>query len=419
MANAYRDQNNVPTLIAASSSDGFTPVRVYADPTTHRLLVDIAGGGSGTVTDVSVVTANGFAGSVATSTTTPAITLSTTVTGLVKGNGTAISAASAGTDYVAPGAITTSGLTMATSKMLGRATAGTGAIEEIAVTGSGSAVLATSPTLVTPVLGAATATSINGLTITSSTGTLTITNAKTASFSNSLTFAGTDSTTMTFPTTSATLARTDAGNTFTGSSTASAWVLTSPTITTKISPTSDDGAPLGDTTHNFSDLFLATGAVVNYQNGNVVLTHSSGVLTLGTGTLKITTPTNNTTSVLTTDGTQTLSNKRNTRRTATSNAPGATPTTNTDNVDVQIFTGLNTAITSMTTNLSGTPVNNDLLEFKFLDDGTGRAITWGSSFASGGLVTLPTTTVASTVLRVLFEYQTEASLNKWVCIATA
>jgi len=49
---------------------------------------------TGTVTNASVATANGFAGSVATSTTTPAITLSTTVTGMLKGDGTAISAAS-------------------------------------------------------------------------------------------------------------------------------------------------------------------------------------------------------------------------------------------------------------------------------------------------------------------------------------
>jgi hypothetical protein len=60
-------------------------------------------GGSGTVSSVSVVSANGLAGTVATSTTTPAITLSTTVTGVLKGNGTAISAATAGTDYVVPG----------------------------------------------------------------------------------------------------------------------------------------------------------------------------------------------------------------------------------------------------------------------------------------------------------------------------
>lgn len=53
----------------------------------------------GTVTSVSVVSANGFAGTVATATTTPAITLTTTITGLLKGNGTAISAATSGTDY--------------------------------------------------------------------------------------------------------------------------------------------------------------------------------------------------------------------------------------------------------------------------------------------------------------------------------
>lgn len=43
MANAYRDENNVPTLIACSNVDGQTPVRIYADPTTHRLLVDVTG----------------------------------------------------------------------------------------------------------------------------------------------------------------------------------------------------------------------------------------------------------------------------------------------------------------------------------------------------------------------------------------
>jgi len=91
------------------------------------------GTGSGTVTTVSVVSANGFAGTVATATTTPAITLTTTITGILKGNGTAISAATAGTDYVAGGAITTSGLTMATARLLGRTTASTGAVEEITV----------------------------------------------------------------------------------------------------------------------------------------------------------------------------------------------------------------------------------------------------------------------------------------------
>jgi hypothetical protein len=97
------------------------------------VLTATAGGG-GTVTSVSVVTANGLAGTVATPTTTPAITLTTTVTGVVKGNGTALSAAVAGTDYVAPGAYASAnGLTMATGKLLGRSTAATGAAEEIAI----------------------------------------------------------------------------------------------------------------------------------------------------------------------------------------------------------------------------------------------------------------------------------------------
>ena len=51
------------------------------------------------VTSVSVVSANGFAGTVTTG-ATPAITLTTSITGLLKGNGTAISAAVANTDYV-------------------------------------------------------------------------------------------------------------------------------------------------------------------------------------------------------------------------------------------------------------------------------------------------------------------------------
>lgn len=58
-------------------------------------------GGTGTVTTVSVVTANGFAGTVANQTSSPAITLQTTVTGILKGNATAVFAATAGTDYSA------------------------------------------------------------------------------------------------------------------------------------------------------------------------------------------------------------------------------------------------------------------------------------------------------------------------------
>jgi len=61
---------------------------------------------TGTVTAVSVASANGFAGS-SSGGATPALTLSTSITGVLKGNGTALSAATAGTDYVASGTATT------------------------------------------------------------------------------------------------------------------------------------------------------------------------------------------------------------------------------------------------------------------------------------------------------------------------
>jgi hypothetical protein len=56
---------------------------------------------NGTVTTVSVASANGFTGSVSNPTSTPAITLATSISGVLKGNGTAISAATSGTDYSA------------------------------------------------------------------------------------------------------------------------------------------------------------------------------------------------------------------------------------------------------------------------------------------------------------------------------
>ena len=60
------------------------------------------GAGVGTVTNVSVTSANGFTGSVATSSSTPAITIGTSITGMLKGTSTAIAAATSGTDYQAP-----------------------------------------------------------------------------------------------------------------------------------------------------------------------------------------------------------------------------------------------------------------------------------------------------------------------------
>ncbi|MDE2233276.1 MAG: hypothetical protein KGJ90_04065, partial [Patescibacteria group bacterium] len=100
MASTNAPQDNNYVKAALFEIDG-SPGEVYPgqiDQTTGRILVEAAAS-SGTVTTVSVASANGFAGTVANPTTTPAITMETSVTGVLKGNGTAISAATSGTDY--------------------------------------------------------------------------------------------------------------------------------------------------------------------------------------------------------------------------------------------------------------------------------------------------------------------------------
>ena len=50
-------------------------------------------------------------------------------------------------------------------------------------------------------------------------------------------------------------------------------------------PATSDGVALGSATKMWSDLFLASGSVVNFNNGDVTLTHSSNTLTVGGGNL--------------------------------------------------------------------------------------------------------------------------------------
>ena len=88
-------------LLANDGSGGFSNVTIGSGLSYSGGTLSSTDAG-GTVTTVSVVSANGLAGTVANATTTPAITLSTSITGVLKGNGTAISAAVAGTDYVTP-----------------------------------------------------------------------------------------------------------------------------------------------------------------------------------------------------------------------------------------------------------------------------------------------------------------------------
>lgn len=224
-----RDNNRITVIGGTSSADGTTPVTIYVDPTSHRALVDLAGNGDITIgtstitggtntrilynnagvvgeytlTGTGTVVAMQTAPSFLTSITTPAVLASANDSGAIGASGTAFSDL-----FLASGAV----INFNSGNMTITHAAGS-------LTVSGGNLLG---------LGATTATTFNGLTITANgTNTLNITAGKSLVVTNSLTLSGTDSTVMTFPSTSATIARIDAGQTFTG-----VQVFTSPSITT-------------------------------------------------------------------------------------------------------------------------------------------------------------------------------------------
>ena len=118
--------------------------------------------------------------------------------------------------------------------------------------------------------------------------------------------------------------------------------------------------------------------------------------------------------LLTHDGTKWI-NKRITP-TVSSETSSATPTINVNSVDAHSITALAANITSMTTNLSGSPSNFQKLTIRIKDNGTARTIAWGTSYASRG-ATLPTTTVISKVTTVGLIYNSVTST--WDCVAVA
>jgi hypothetical protein len=211
-------------------------------------------------------------------------------------------------------------------------------------------------------------------------------------------------------------------------------VIPTATIATVISPATNDGAALGAvTTGEWSDLFLAEGGVINWDNGDATLTQTGNVVKLAGAALETdgnielgdasdTTLSRSAAGVLAVEGvvipsissTNTLTNKRVTKRTGTTTSH-ATPTINTDNVDFYSITAQTEAITSMTTNLSGTPTEGQTLWIAITGTAA-RAITWGASFEAS-TVALPTTTVTTARLDVGFVWNTVTS--KWRCIASA
>lgn len=163
-------------------------------------------------------------------------------------------------------------------------------------TGTGSPVRASSPTLTTPVLGVATATSINKVAITApaTSATLTIADGKTLTASNTLTFTGTDSSSVAFgaggtvaytsnklsafaSTTSSELAGVISDETGSG-----ALVFgTSPTFTTAIDGGASFGAFASSTTLTVG--YSGTSASTTNISTGAVAASTTKVINIGTG----------------------------------------------------------------------------------------------------------------------------------------
>ena len=167
--------------------DNTGTVQIIATKAAVTNVASISFGSTGLTPATATTGAVTVAGTLAVANGGTNATAAPTAGGISYGTGTAYAFTAAGTS----GYLLTS--------------AGASAPTWTATTGSGNVVLATSPTLVTPTLGVASATTVNKVTLTApATGsTLTIADGKTLTASNSITLAGTDSTTMTFPPASA------------------------------------------------------------------------------------------------------------------------------------------------------------------------------------------------------------------------
>jgi hypothetical protein len=212
--------------------------------------------GVGTVTSASVVSANGFTGTVATATTTPAITLATSVTGVLKGNGTALSAATSGTDY-----------------SLGTSALATGIVKSTTTTGDLTiAVAADFPTLNQDTTGTSAAT--NGLK--TATTTVVINSATAPSNGQVLTATGSTAATWQTPTVgTVTSVSVVSANGFTGTSSGGATPAL--TLTTSITGVlKGNGTALSVATSG-TDYSLGTSALAT---GIVKSTTTTGDLTI-------------------------------------------------------------------------------------------------------------------------------------------
>jgi len=117
--------------------------------------------------------------------------------------------------------------------------------------------------------------------------------------------------------------------------------------------------------------------------------------------------------VVGTSDSQVLTNKRITQR-ESSITSSATPSVDTDTLDLARITALAVNISSVT--MTGTPTHGQKVTFEITGTAT-RTIAWGSQFEASGNVPLPTSTSGTQMLTVIFSWNSTTS--KWRCLGVA
>lgn len=355
-----------------------------------------SGGGSGTVTTVSVATANGFSGTVANASTTPAITIiAGAITPTSIGSSTTATTQSAGDNStkIATDAFVTTAINNAISGV------NPAVAVQVATTAAGDTSGLTYNNGVSGV----------GATFTGTTNTALVFDGQTLTSLAQRVLVKNDT-------------QTPSGA-FNGvySLTQLQTSLLPPVLTRALDY--DQPSDINNTG--------AIPVILGTANAGTSWVQTAQIVTVGTTPLAFTEFTLNPTTLMTksvydaaaiaqqvlgTTATQTVTNKRITKRVTSAASGGATPTMNTDTADMFIWTAQAAAITNFTTNISGTPTDGQTLWIALTDNGTARAITWGTSFEAS-TTALPTTTVISTRLDIGFVWN--ATTSKWRCLAAA
>jgi hypothetical protein len=269
----------------------------------------------------------------------------------------------------------------------------------------------TSPTMTAPVLGVATATTLNGLIISTTTGTLTLVNGSSliTAGAYAITLTATNTTGITLPTsgTIATLAGSEAltGKTYNG--------LTLTSTTGTFTLTNAKTLTVSDSTT------LATNAIT-LGGGEVITFSASNALSLLTGgTSVMTFPTaTDTVAVLGTAQTYTATQTEK-QVVWTNNAITASGNAATVPITSRLNTVTNNSAATLTITMTTTSaVDGQFSIVRILDSsGVAQTITWVNTENSS--VSAPTTSNGSTTLFLTVGFIYNGATSKWRCIATS